>query len=135
MSEMGTSIDSLRQNNEEEDTLIKNIKEDYTEQTLPQKQLEPEPIINQIQHQPVEEYQHYQQYEPEEINEKPSMLSTVFTTVKDAIIFLIIFITFNYEPIALVVDSLLDRLNIPYLGLVLRAIIASVVYFFIKKFI
>lgn len=135
MSEMGTSIDSLRQNSEEEDTLIKNIKEDYTEQTLPQKQLEPEPIINQIQHQPVEEYQHYQQYEPEEIIEKPSMFSTVFTTVKDAIIFLIIFITFNYEPIALVVDSLLDRLNIPYLGLVLRAIIASVVYFFIKKFI
>ena len=113
MSEMGTSIDSLRQNSEEEDTLIKNIKEDYTEQTLPQKQLEPEPIINQIQHQPVEEYQHYQQYEPEEIIEKPSMLSTVFTTVKDSIIFLIIFITFNYEPIALVVDSLLDRLNIP----------------------
>ena len=135
MSEMGTSIDTLRQNEEDENKLIRNIKEDYTEQIVqpepilrPEPMMRPEPIINEIQHQRREEIEEI--FPPQQ-----SLLSKIYYTVKDTIIFLIIFITFNYEPIALVVDSWLERINVPYFGLVVRAIIASVVFFFIKKFI
>lgn len=121
MTDMGTSIDTLRQKDDEEDTLIRNIKEDYTEQTVM-----PQPIINEIQHQRQEEVEEY--FPP-----KRSLVSKIYTAAKDIIIFLIIFITFNYEPVTLVVDNLLEKINIPYLGLIVRAIIASGVFFLIKK--
>ena len=129
MSEMGTSIDTLRQTEEDENKLIRNIKEDYTEQIVqPEPIMRPEPIINEIQHQRREEIEEI--FPPQQ-----SLLSKIYYTVKDTVIFLIIFITFNYEPIALVVDNWLERINVPYIGLVVRAIVASVVFFFIKKFI
>uniref|UniRef100_A0A6C0J8U8 Uncharacterized protein n=1 Tax=viral metagenome TaxID=1070528 RepID=A0A6C0J8U8_9ZZZZ len=129
MSEMGTSIDTLRQSEEDEDKLIRNIKEDYTEQIVqPQPILNNDPIISEIQHQRREEIE-------EILPPQESLLSKIYYTVKDTVIFLIIFITFNYEPIALVVDSWMERINVPYIGLVIRAIIASIVFFFIKKFI
>jgi len=133
MSEMGTSIDSLRSQettDKKEEELIRNIKEDYTEQMAVPEQIvyQPESIINEIQHERQQEVEEY-------LPPKQSLFSKIFVSVKDIVIFLIIFITFNYEPIVLVVDNWFERLNIPYIGLILRAIVASVVFFFIKKFI
>ena len=92
------------------------------------RKVQPESIINEIQHERQQEVEEY-------LPPKQSLFSKIFVSVKDIVIFLIIFITFNYEPIVLVVDNWFERLNIPYIGLILRAIVASVVFFFIKKFI
>ena len=132
MSEMGSSIQKLREEENQETDLIRNIREDYAEQTQPllqqPQQLQELPIINEIQHQRQEEIEQI-------LPPKPSMWSTIFSSVKDIIIFIVLFITFNYEPISLVFDSFVERLNVPYLGLIVRAIIAAVIFYFIKKVI
>tara|TARA_B100000780_G_scaffold278858_2_gene254065 strand:+ start:503 stop:1000 length:498 start_codon:yes stop_codon:yes gene_type:complete len=101
---------------------------------IPNQQLQEHPQEQQqYQQDPQQDIEEYYDYEPETYDKQgdPNLLDEL----KPIIIFFLLFVVLNYMPIVSLIDNLLIRVNIPYIGLIIRAIVGAILFFFIKKFI
>jgi len=77
----------------------------------------------------------YYDYDPATYDEQEPYVPTILDELKPVIVFFLLFVVLNYIPIVSLLDLLLVNINVPYLSLIIRAIIGAILFFFIKKFI
>ena len=145
----GTPIANIRQQSDGSE-LVQNIMNDYQNQSVTPPTYDPNPPAeHQQEHQ--QEHQHQEEQMSEQVPEQvyqenydgydnqevvgENSKSSLVDELKPTIFFFLLFIVFNYEPIVLVLNNMLSRFNIPYLGLVVRGLLAAVIFHFLKKFI
>jgi len=142
----GTPIANIRQQSDGSE-LVQNIMNDYQNQSVTPPTYDPNPpAVNQQEHQqeqmsgqvsgqvPEQVYQeNYEGYDNQEVIEDSK--SSLVDELKPTVFFFLLFVVFNYDPIVLVLNNMLSRFNVPYLGLVVRGLFAAVIFHFLKKFI
>ena len=148
----GTPINSLKKDN----TLVNDIISDYNSKqggnqpvqyvpNVPQPvqppqydptppQPEEEQYVQENMVNPEQEEEYYD-YDPKTYDQPEPYVPTIFDELKPVALFFVLFVVLNYMPIVTLLDNIIVNINIPYLSLIIRAIIGAILFFFIKKFI